>query len=376
MAYAGGEYDSDVADAAREAGIVAAVTSEAALSGEARHVHRIGRYPAEELDEALRLADAGLLRERIIPAHILDLKADVSAPVEFHQQTFDMGASDVPMCWVTGGKPVTVHCDYRYAVGDVAGLAGAAAAINGAFFQLAHVRDISNAMLGPVMSSLTTTRDELQWAQSQLSMPAEVLPYNRFVPGNDYDTNRLAGRPLVLISEHGIKFTDYQSSINSRAAIDALLPGVTDMFIGGGWLVRHGHALSSAEMDAVSTRDHADFRRRAWFGIDSQGRPAVGACPSSQKSETVARCLEQVGIVEAVLLDSGFSTSLYYDGQLYVTGHSGAQPSRPVPHMILLVGATDPTVAAPLPDAAALGTDPDAASASGGGRRHRRWRRR
>ena len=43
------------------------------------------------------------------------------------------------------------------------------------------------------------------------------------------------------------------------------------------------------------------------------------------------------GIREAVLLDSGFSTSLVDDGNILVTGHTAPGiPSRPVPHAIVL----------------------------------------
>ncbi|MFS8907337.1 polysaccharide deacetylase, partial [Synechococcus sp. OH2] len=41
------------------------------------------------------------------------------------------------------------------------------------------------------------------------------------------------------------------------------------------------------------------------------------------------------------LLDSGFSTSLVYQGEILATGHAGPnQPSRPVPHAILLYDLT------------------------------------
>jgi len=94
-------------------------------------------------------------------------------------------------------------------------------------------------------------------------------------------------------------------------------------------------------MDLVATGDHHDPRRRAFFGIDRSGRPVIGASPSSQSSETIADCLAQLGWPRPCCSTSGFSSSLYYDGSIFVTGHSDEKPSRPVPHIILLQNPAD-----------------------------------
>ena len=53
--------------------------------------------------------------------------------------------------------------------------------------------------------------------------------------------------------------------------------------------------------------------------------------------------LAAAGLKEAVLLDSGFSTSLVLGKEVLASGHSTAgEPSRPVPHAIVLMGETDP----------------------------------
>jgi hypothetical protein len=361
------------------AGYVAAFTTGRGGTAQSRSVWEIQRYDNSSLGEALAAADAGTLLAAgtTPPPGAESVKLEGGESVLFFQRDLPIGGAKVPLAWAIGGKPVTVHADFRYAVGDVADLAGAAAAINGSFFQLARVRDISNAMLGPVMSQLTTRRDAAEWRARQLSRPELLLSYDRFIPGEPQDVVRLLGRPLVLISPDGVRFEEFALARNSRRACEALAPGLTDAFVAGGWLVRDGVAVTKAEMDRVSTKDHNDFRRRAWFGIDKAGHPAVGASPSSQRSEVIAKALEQIGIAQACLLDSGFSSSLYFAGNLFVTGHSDAQPSRPVPHMILLQGTPDAeSVAnAVVPDLAKLGNDPGAARASRAGGKGKRRKR-
>ena len=62
-------------------------------------------------------------------------------------------------------------------------------------------------------------------------------------------------------------------------------------------------------------------------------------------SENLARALQSLGVHEAVLLDSGFSTSLVYGKQILVTGHtSPGIPSRPVPHALVLFGKPAPSM--------------------------------
>lgn len=376
--YPNGKYDAKVKAMVEDSGYVAAFAYGPGGSAQSKSMFEINRYDQCDLAKALVLADAGTLAAAPTPSETTaaadSVRLEGGETVIFRQQDFNVGGAKVPMCWAAGGKPISVHCDYRYAVGDVVNLTGAAAAINGSFFQLARVKDISNAMLGPVMSQLTTRRDQNMWRQQQLSMPSLIQPYNRFVPGEPQDNVRLVGRPMVLIGSSGTKLIEFRLDLNSKAAVQAEMPDVTDAFVGGGWLVRGGKALTKAEMDGINTRDHNDFRRRAWFGLDKDGHPALGATPSSQRSEVVAKVLEQIGIVDAALLDSGFSTSLIYNGQLYVTGHSDAQPSRPVPHMILLQGQVDTASVnqAEAPDLAKMGNDPGAAVASNRGKRLKR----
>ncbi len=338
-----GDRDARIISLLKSAGFVAGFTMTSGGAGQSPNIMEVNRYPCQEMTTAVARAD-GELRLNAPP---MSPVADMEQPVEFHRQTFREGGNRIPVCWVTGGRLTSVHADFRYAVPDVARKLDAVAGINGGFFQLAHVRDISNAMLGPVMATWTARRNEELWSRRGLAEPEQLLAYGRFIPGAEHDVKRLKDRPLVLISPTGMRFVPFDGELmNSRRACELLLPEVTDAFVGGGWLVRDGHPLTKWEMDAVATRDHDDPRRRAFVGIDRSGRPVIGASPSSQSSETIARCLVQFGVEQAALLDSGFSSSLYYNGSLFVTGHSDEQPSRPVPHLLLVLAPETATVQA------------------------------
>jgi biofilm PGA synthesis lipoprotein PgaB len=60
-------------------------------------------------------------------------------------------------------------------------------------------------------------------------------------------------------------------------------------------------------------------------------------------TEKLAQAAAAAGAKEAVLLDSGFSTSLCYNGKVVVSGHtSSGLVSRAVPHAIIVTGALEP----------------------------------
>ncbi len=346
LCYPSGDRDPRVIDAAKAAGFVAGFTMSAGGSAQSPGPMEVNRYPCQKLALALEKASCKLPVSRE-PQAGAPTKGDQAQPVLFHRDVLRLGKLRVPLCWVTGGRLTSVHADFRYGVPDVARLAKAPAGINGGFFQMAHLRDVSNAMLGPVMSQWTTTRNEELWRRKTIAEPQALVAYGRFVAGNAHDNDRLRGRPLVLISRTDLRFVPFDPARhNSQLGLDQALPGVTDAFVGGGWLVRDGQALDAEAMDQVSTRDHKDPRRRAFCGVDHKGRPVIGASPSSQSSVTIARCLQKLGIVQAALLDSGFSSSLYYNGSIFVTGHSDEKPSRPVPHMLLLARPDSPATQA------------------------------
>ena len=117
----------------------------------------------------------------------------------------------------------------------------------------------------------------------------------------------------------------------------------TDCFMGGVWLVHKGVARPRELQDIFGASDIQDFRRRAFIGITKEGEFVAGAATTSVSSEKFAEAIAEAGVEEAVLIDSGFSTSLIFDGKVKASGHSSAtEPSRPVPHAIVILGELDP----------------------------------
>ncbi len=108
-----------------------------------------------------------------------------------------------------------------------------------------------------------------------------------------------------------------------------------------------GVAADRAQIDLYKVHDAEDPRRRAFFCLLPDGRPALGATTYVTPSANLALALQFIGVHEAVLLDSGFSTSLVYGKQILVTGHtSPGIPSRPVPHALVLFGRPAPNAPA------------------------------
>jgi len=198
--------------------------------------------------------------------------------------------------------------------------AGAQAGLNGTFFSDARLRGTDSVLIGPALYG--------------------GLHGPEFQPSETVNTLALAGRPLVLLAPARTRILPYKPlTMNTRPAMDASLPGLTDAFLGGVWLVHKGIAADRAHIDAFHIRDAEDPRRRAFFCLMPDGRPCLGATTYVAPSADLARALQAAGMREAVLLDSGFSTSLVYGRDILVTGHtSPGIPSRPVPHALVLFG--------------------------------------
>ena len=196
--------------------------------------------------------------------------------------------------------------------------AGAQAGLNGTFFVNASVQGTDNALIGPSLCGNESA--------------AVFNPQDR--------TRRLVGRPLVLLSQAQTRIVPYDlAAMKTQDALESWLPGLTDAFLGGVWLVHNGRAASRAKIATFQVHDAEDPRRRAFFCLLPDGRPALGATTDVTPSDHLARALQAQGVQEAVLLDSGFSTSLVYGRRILVTGHtSPGIPSRPVPHALVLFG--------------------------------------
>lgn len=227
----------------------------------------------------------------------------------------------IPFILIQGGVVGTRRAAARTGVETMVRAAGAQAGLNGTFFSDARLRGTDSVLIGPA----------LYGGRHGPEFQASETP----------NTAALAGRPLVLLAPNRTRILPYQPlAMNTRPAMGAYLPGLTDAFLGGVWLVQGGIAADRAHIDAFHIRDAEDPRRRAFFCLMPDGRPCLGATTFVATSDALARALQAAGVREAVLLDSGFSTSLVYGSKVLVTGHTlPGIPSRPVPHALVLFGA-------------------------------------
>jgi hypothetical protein len=228
--------------------------------------------------------------------------------------------NQIALVMVEGGVAGTRRSPVRVGVRDIVDEYGASAGLNGTFFANASLSGTDNKLIGPSLCG-----NELQ---------ATLSPFDK--------KPQLAGRPLVLMAPNQTRIVPYDpATMDSDSAIRAALPNVTDAFVGGVWLVHNGVAASDEKMASYNVLDANDPRRRAFFALMPDGRPVLGATDCSTSSRDLAAALQVAGVKEAVLLDSGFSTSLVYDNQILVTGHSTRRiPSRPIPHALVLFDNT------------------------------------
>ncbi|MBD0336920.1 MAG: phosphodiester glycosidase family protein, partial [Cyanobacteria bacterium Co-bin13] len=106
--------------------------------------------------------------------------------------------------------------------------------------------------------------------------------------------------------------------------------GVTDAFVAAAWLVKDGAPQPANSFGTLF--DYDANRHRAFWGINVAGQPVVGVSQSRVDSVTLGRLLAELGLQDAVMLDSGASTSLAFQGESMV----GYEP-RPVPHVVALI---------------------------------------
>ncbi|MEL6162196.1 MAG: phosphodiester glycosidase family protein, partial [Cyanobacteria bacterium J06628_3] len=225
-------------------------------------------------------------------------------------QRVDTTVANIPLTLISGGKPITIHADSRYQLEEVVAKSGtnAVAAVDGGFFSLKFLN--SNVMIGPVYSYSS----------------------KKFIPGNKGENKKLAGRPLVLISPTLVKYIPFKpDKHNTLKGIQQEMPGVTDAFVGAAWLVENGEPKPANYFDFLQGADGVRFR--AFWGMNKEGIPVIGVSNKKLDSANLAKVLTEAGIQDAVMLDSGASTSLVYKGKSLV----GYTP-RPVPHAVALLG--------------------------------------
>jgi len=299
--YPVGHYDERVAQAVADAGYLAALTmrqDNEQFAGASESLLAIERFGQSNLTWLLEASWGGP------PTIDPDQPAfNFATPVT----KYDLTLEDIPLTLIRGGRPVTIHANSRYQLPEILDGTNAIAAVDGAFFNLRYLD--SNVMIGPVLSQST----------------------RRFVPGNPSENPLLNGRPLVLISEHKVDFVPFDADQhNTIAGIQQHMTDVTDAFVGAAWLVRDGVPQPPAAFGSLF--DFDANRHRAFWGIDYDGRPVVGVSHNLVDSVTLGQLLATAGLREAVMLDSGASTSLTYEGESLV----GYTP-RPVPHAVALI---------------------------------------
>lgn len=228
-----------------------------------------------------------------------------STPIERIRTDIDK----VAFVLVTGGQPITIHADSRYQVPEILAKSRikAIAAVDGTFFSMRFLT--SNTMIGPVLS------------QSD----------HQFVPGNNSENQKLAGRPLVLLSHQDVNFIPFNPSLhNTLEGLQAEKPDVTDIFVAAAWLVKDGQAAPPESFKSLFGAEI--WRRRAFWGITQFGTPIIGITTNYVDSANLAKILVKAGLRNAVMLDGGASTSLVYRGEIFVD-----YLPRPVPHAVALI---------------------------------------
>jgi biofilm PGA synthesis lipoprotein PgaB len=305
--YPVGKNDDRVRRLVKEAGYVAAFAmhedpAKEQLAGESENLLAIGRWGQSRFLEALENTWGGESLVNIAGQSGME-EFDFTAPIKMQKTVID----NTNLVLISGGRPVTIHARSRYQVPEILANTGAVAGVDGGFFSLEFLD--SNQMIGPVLSQNT----------------------KKFVPGKEADVLRIKNRPLVLISPEAVKFIPFDvNKHNEQSGIEAEMPDVTDAFVGAAWLVRDGAPQSAQTFGNLFDFDAE--RHRAFWGINKNGQPVIGVSADPVDSVNLGKILAKAGYHNAVMLDSGASTSLAYKGDSLV----GYVP-RPVPHVVALM---------------------------------------
>ena len=300
FAYPEGKYDARVANSVQMAGYQAALTMNdlnERFAGQSESLLAVERVDQLSLEQAIAQAWGGPR----LPSW--NDGFDFTSAVERTEVTINK----TPLILIAGGRPVTIHAKSRYQVPEILAGTPAVAAVDGGFFSMKYLD--SNVMIGPVLS------------QSD----------NRFTPGEAGENLKSAGRPLVLMSPEEVMFTPFDpTKHNTLAGIQAEMPQVSDAFIAAAWLVKNGQPQSAVTFGKLF--DFNAVRHRAFWGINQAGQPTIGVTKQPIGSVALGVALAKAGFRDAVMLDSGGSTSLAYQGESLVD-----YVPRPVPHVVALV---------------------------------------
>lgn len=312
LAYPDGKNGPTTQLSAQESGYKLAFSTASGFAEESPTIFSVNRYIANKLEKAWEQREETLTSAPcdIFDAHIKD------GPVEYEFKD----VSAIKLALITGGVPTSRRTfEGRQSVGDFIIQNQAAAGINGTFFAMAAVAGTSNEMIGPIQT------------ESSPDFVADTYPERLAIIRN---------RPLVIWDAQRFMIVPYSNErMNSGDGIKEILPTYSNCFVAGAWLVHKGVAQNEDQLLAFGPKDLMDPRRRVFVGIKLDGTMVFGASLGSVSSEKLGQAAAAAGVAEAVLLDSGFSTSLVYGSKVIASGHSTpTEPSRPVPHAILLMG--------------------------------------
>lgn len=318
IAYPEGKADAVTLKLAREAGYVMGFTIDWRLPGDSPDMLAIGRYIHTQMPRAwyaMNPQDKPQERIGLVERRLKE------TPVRLEYRR-DLG---VRWAMIRGGRAESRLSSFRESVRDFVQQAGAVAGINGTFFADPYLKAQDNTMVGPMVAA----------------------PQRYFIPErNPYVLYRIVERPLVVWNRQRMIFVPLKFDMNRPDTIRRFMPDYTDLFVGGVWMVRGNKAVWPFKNPPA---DHWEPRPRVFFGY-AQGEPVLGASLQPVSTAQLARVAAAAGVEEAVLLDSGYSTSLVYRNQLVAVGRQwDGVPSRPVPHAIVLLGqleqAQSPTAA-------------------------------
>ena len=316
LAYPNGSNGDDTQILAQEAGYKMAFTIINTPAEESPNIFAVGRYVHTKYKKSFEDADNAIVGA---PTEVYRKDWKKDAPVRYVAKIF----GTVPLKMVIGGHPSTVMSQTgRQPVKDFVHEANAVAGINGGFFAMAAIESADNAMVGPLKTAAMT----------------QIVPDNapeRWEKIND--------RPMVMWSDNEFALLPYiPAQMTKNDQFEFFMKGYTDCFMGGVWLVHKGVARPADEQSAFAAKDIQDARRRAFIGITAEGEFVAGTATDSVSSAKLAEAIALAGVEEAVLIDSGFSTSLVFNDKIKATGHSNKEhPSRPVPHAIVIQGKLD-----------------------------------
>ena len=318
LAYPNGSNGEDTQLLTRQSGYKMAYTIVNTPAEESPNIMAVGRYVHTKYQEALRDRDGAIFGQ---PASIFRTPWNKKCKIKYVNDKF----AGVPLKMTFGGMPAThMSLTGREMVSTFVEREQAQAGINGGFFAMAAIASTDNAMVGPLKTPEMT----------------EVAPDQ-----SPERWDKINGRPLVMWSQDEFAILPYiPAQMGNEEQFQWFMKGYTDTFMAGVWLVHNGVPQPREFQNVVGAKDIQDLRRRAFIGVTKDGQFVAGAAVSSVSSEKLAIAIAEAGVEEAVLIDSGFSTSLVFDGKIKASGHSSAKdPSRPVPHAITIKGVVDET---------------------------------